>query len=418
MGKKVFYGYWVLACCFFFAFIAESSIVVFGIFIKPIEASLGWGQTQIMGASTIFIIAGALASPFVGKFVEWYGARCIVSIGALITSIGLILLSKTNALWHFYLGYVFIGVGCVATGLISVTYTISNWFERKRGMALGIMSTGVGVSSIVFAPLCAVYLIPYLDWRGAYMALGVIHVAAVLPLSLTVLRTRPSDMGLYPDGITPPISNGIDGTAERSAAPFSGQGLSLTIAITTAAFWLIGISLLFNHTHLGAMQALFPHLVALGFSKSLSASAVGLLGLASTAGMFFFGWLCDKTTAPKSAAAGLAMIALGIMLIIMVSPGSPLWLICFAVVIMGFGIGSWMPTLSMMTSTTFGMVSYGPIFGVLNIFASAGAAFSPLLAGRVYDATRSYRWAFIVILVMVILAIPAALLVRKPRMMV
>jgi len=404
-----------LACCFLFTLVVESGIVVLGLFIKPLETALGWSQTRILGASTVLTVASALAAPLAGRLAERHGARKVVFTGALIIGAGFFLLSRTAVLWQFYVGYGLTGVGMTAAGPITLTYVVSNWFERRRGMAVGTMAMGVGVSSIVFAPLVAVYLIPHFGWSNAYLILGAIHLGVFLPLSLLVLRTRPADMGLHADGIASRTEEAAGFGATPAGRSSPAAGVSLRVAVTTAAFWLIGVSLIFNHTHLGVLQTIFPHLQDMGFSASVASSAVGLCGVVTTLGMFFFGWLCDRMSAAGASAIGLGVMALGILMLLTVGPQSPVEVMWLCIGIMGFGVGSWMPTMSMLTSSTFGMAFYAATFGTLSLFASAGAAAGPLIAGYVYDVRHSYVWAFGIIVTMIVLAIPVVLLVRRPH---
>lgn len=414
MPRNVFYGYWVLACCFIFTLVLECNVVVFSLFIKPLQASLGWSQALILGGSTIFTVASAIAAPLCGRLVERWGARPMVTGGTLIICAGFFVLSRTTSIVEFYAGYVLAGLGLTATGPLTLTYVVSNWFEQRRGMAVGAMSTGVGLASIIFAPLVAVYLLPHFGWRTAYLVLGLVHLVAILPLSWFVLQTRPEDMGLYADGAAgkKEALAGVPASTPDSAAP---EGFSLRAAAAASAFWLIGISLVFNHTHLGVLQTIFPHLREIGFSPQVAASAVGVSGAVATLGLFFFGWLCDKTGAPAATALGLGLMTGAIVALMAIGPHSSLIVLWLSIAILGFGVGSWMPTLSMLTSMTFGMASYGAIFGVLTLFTCVGAAAGPLIAGYAYDMTGSYFWAFGIMAVIIALGIPAILFVRKPR---
>ena len=414
MYKKPFYGYWVLACCFIFTLILECNVVVFSLFIKPLQASLGWSQTLILGGSTIFITASALIAPLCGRLAERLGARTMVTAGTLVIGAGLFILSRAENITEFYAGYILAGLGYTAAGAVTLTYVVSNWFERRRGVAVGTMSMGVGIASIIFAPLVAVYLLPNLGWRATYSTLGLIHVAVILPLSILVLRTRPGDMGLRADGATNDVADAGKDRGQPIKADSIDEGLSLKAAASTSAFWLIGISLVLNHTHLGVLQIIYPHLREIGFSPQVAASAIGLTGAVATLGLFFFGWFCDKTGAPKATAIGMGLMTVAIVMFMAIGPHSPPALLWLSVAILGFGSGSWMPTMSMLTSMTFGMASYGPIFGVMMLFASVGAAAGPLIAGYVHDVTLSYFWAFCIMAVMITLGIPAVLFAKRP----
>jgi MFS family permease len=405
----IFYGYWILGTCCLFCMISMlESLSAFSLFVRPLQGGFGWSRTEIMAGFTCMVTIVALTSPVAGRLIDRYGARKVMVPGALIAMTGLVLLSRMTSLPHLYVGYSLIGVGSTATGPVGLSYVVSRWFRRKRGMALGIMSGGIGLTGIVLVPLTAVYLIPHFGWGTTYSIMALLTGTVILPLSFFVLRTKPADLGLYPDGVKE--TEDIGATEGRVSVP---KAISLKVAVATSAFWLIALSLAFNHTHVGVFQSVFPHLGDLGFPVSTAASVMSVCGAMGCTGMFLFGWLCDRIAPKRAAAIGLALIILGISLLVIVGPSSPPGLLYLFAAVMGLGTGSWMPTMSMLTSTTFGMASYGAIFGTMSFFQYAGAALGPLITGYSYDAFHSYHRGLIAILLMVATAIPLVLAVPK-----
>jgi MFS family permease len=379
------------------------------LFIKPLEAAMGWSRTELMFGFTVVLVFVAITSPFAGRVVDRFGGRTIITIGALLGGVGLVILSQMNSLWQYYAGYACIGMGLSAMGQISSSYVISHWFSRRRGKAIGIMSMGMGLAGIVFPFLVGVYLIPNFGWSNTYLALAVITVGITVPLSLFVIKNKPADVGLFPDGIEASQSAILNGTISLAY-----EGLSPKMALATPAFWLIAISMLFYHTNIGIMQNQIPHFGDIGFPIDLAASAFSITSIMVSFGMFFFGWLCDRIPAKFANFIGLFLTASGISIFINIDATSPTGLIWLYAIILGFGMGNWMPTLSMLTSTTFDLASYGTIFGMLSFFQSLGAASGPLFAAYLYDVTGTYHWAFIIILGLVVLAMPLVLAVRRP----
>ncbi len=407
---KFFYGYWILTACFITNMIGTGcSILSFSLFVTPLTTDMGWSRAELMAAFTILLACTSLMSPFAGRLIDRYGARKVISLGALLTVIGLVLLSQMNSLWHYYAGYVVIGIGVTGASQITTSCVISHWFVKRRGMAIGIIAMGMGVSGIIFAPLVGVYLIPHFGWSNAYLSLAVIIVLFIIPLSLFVIRTKPADLGLLPDGMESFETANIDEVKVTSSA-----GLSLKMALSTSAFWLMAVSYLLNCTHMGVLQNQVPHLSDMGFPIGIAATTMSITASMSTAGTFFFGWLCDKISAKFACVVGLCLIALGILIFTNVEAGSPVWTVWLYAIILGFGLGSWMPTMSLLASSSFGLASYGAIFGMLSLFQGFGAAMSPLLIGYLYDFMGTYYWAFIIVLTMVVLAIPLVLAVRRP----
>ena len=408
---RIFYGYWIVAAFFLFNVVGVGcGPIAFSLFVAPLQNDLGWSRTEIMAAFTILLMCIAIMAPFVGRMVDRHGARMIISLGAWLVGIGLALLSQMNSLWQFYVGYAVLGIGVTAISQVTSTFVVSQWFSRRRGTAIGITSMGIGLGGIIYAPFVAIYLIPNFGWSHAYLAMGVIVVVIVFPLSLLVIRTRPADLGLFPDGAEAPET-----TSLTESSPPAARGLSLKMALATPAFWLIAAAIFLQHNHMGILQNQVPHLGDIGFPLPIAASVLSIGAGIGTAGMFFFGWLCDKIQAKFAFFIGLFFIAVGISIFINIKAQSPVWMIWLYAAILGFGTGSWLPTLSMLTSTSFGLAAYGAIFGTLSFFQSFGAAIGPLIAGYLYDSMNTYHWAFIIILGMTVLAMPLILSVRRPE---
>ena len=144
---------------------AGTGYYAFSLFYKPLEAEFGWGRGTISVAFTIYFVIQALTSPFIGQLVDRYGARKLITLGALISGLGFLWLTFMQDLYSFYGGYVVIGLGATAMGIVPTTQVVSNWFTKRRGFALGIMSTGIGAGAVVLAPIVGAYLIPGFGWR-------------------------------------------------------------------------------------------------------------------------------------------------------------------------------------------------------------------------------------------------------------
>jgi MFS family permease len=188
------------------------------------------------------------------------------------------------------------------------------------------------------------------------------------------------------------------------------------MAFRTPAFWLIALgSLLFGFSTMAVTQNQVPHLIDIGFSASVAASAVSIVGAFSGIGKFLFGFLCDLMNPKYARAIGLGLQLTAIIIIMNLSPSSPLVLIWLYAILIGLSFGSWVPSLSMLTSTNFGLVAYGSILGMMAFFDMGGGAFGPLFAGYIYDVQQSYILAFNVFLVLISMAITASLLIRKPK---
>jgi len=409
---NVFYGYWIVMATFFCLFIASGcGFFAFSLFVRPLQADFGWGRGEIMAAFTIFYLVAGVASPFAGRVVDHYGAKKVISIGALIAGLGFVSLSSMNNLWHFYVSYAIIGVGMAAMGHVPSSAIVSNWFKKRRGTAIGIMSIGIGAGGFVLAPLVGGYLIPNFDWRFSYLVLAVLTWVLIIPLALLVIKTKPADMGLYPDGKQAPEAMSV-----TEASSLTTKGVTLQMALATSGFWLIAVSFLTGlFSQVGVLQHQVPYLEDIGFPVAMASGALGVVGLMSGIGKFGFGWLCDRIPAKYAWSIGLGFQAVSIIILINIEPSSPLTPIWLYAIMIGLGAGSWLPTMSILVSTNFGLAAYGAIYGAVTLFENIGVATGPLMAGYMYDATGNYHWAFIIFLVLHAVALPTALAVRRPK---
>ena len=188
------------------------------------------------------------------------------------------------------------------------------------------------------------------------------------------------------------------------------------MALATSAFWLIAVSFLFMHFSAdGIMQSQVPHLQDIGFPIPIAAGILGGVGLASAVGKFGFGWLCDQIPAKYAFAISLGLQIGAIIILMSIESESPLAVLWLYAIVMGLGASGWLPTMSMLTSTHFGLASYGAIFGAVAFFQSIGASTSPLMAGYMYDVMNTYYWAFIIFLALYVVALLVILVLRRPK---
>ena len=410
---KLFYGYWIIVVTFLcLAIQSGAGIYAFSLFYKPLQAEFDWGRGAISAAFTICFIVHGLASPFIGRMVDHYGARKVISLGALITGLGFLWLTLMQNLWSFYAGYVVIGLGMTAIGPIPTTQVVSNWFTKRRGLAIGMMSTGIGIGGLVLAPLVGAYLIPSFGWRASYLAIAVLTWVLIIPTALLVIKARPADIGLYPDGL-----EAAEATAEANLTAQASEGWALNMALKTSTFWLITVAFtVANFNQLGIIQHQVNHLTDTGFPLATAATALGAVGLFSAIGKFGFGWLCDQMPAKHAASISYALQIAAIIMLISLKPTSPLAMIWLYAIVMGLGVGGWMPTMSILISANFGLASYGAIFGMVSLVHYLGGAFGPLVAGQMFDVMQTYYWVFIIFLVLYTVAISLMLAVRHPKL--
>ncbi|MBI2288067.1 MAG: MFS transporter [Chloroflexi bacterium] len=383
----------------------------FSLFVRPLQEDLGWTRGGIMAAYTIYSLLSGAASPFIGRVIDRYAASKVISVGAFISGLGFVLLSLMSNLWHFYGSYIVIAVGMTAMGTIPTTMVVSNWFQKRRGTVIGIMSTGMGAGGVVLTPLIGGYLIPGFSWRIAYLVLAVLTWLMVIPLALLVIKTRPADIGLYPDGVADP-----EVVVEAKTVLTTPGGLTLKMALATPAFWLIALSSLASGFSLvGILMSQVPYLEDIGFPVAIAAGTLGGVSLVSLGGRVGFGWLCDRIPAKYACCIGIGIQVASLIVLMNVQSTSSLAIIWLYVIILGLCVGSWLPVMAMLVSDNFGFVSYGAIFGIIMFVQSIGVALGPIVAGYMYDSMNTYYWAFITFLILYAVSALSVLAVRRPK---
>ena len=406
------HGSWIVLFSFLSLFVYSSCCIYsFGLFVLPLEEAFGWNRASIMLANTLSIAARGLFSIFVGRLSDRYNPRWILVPGAAVAGAGLIMVGNATSLVPFVLWYALAGVGFACVGFIPVTSIIFRWFRKFRGRALGIGGLGVGIGGFAVAPVIGGYVIPALGWRAGFILMGIFTIIVVILPAFLILRGDPEDMGLLPDGERGP---GVG--ARRPEEPAAAvEGLSLRQAMRTRAFWLAVVSCAAFGIPMNAiLQNHVAHLQDIGFPLALVVGAMGGMGLANAAGKIGFGALCD-TVKPKNALAlGLAVQFVALAILVGIRPSSPALAVWLYALLMGLGLGSWVPAMTMTTSSTFGMAAYGTIYGTIVLINTLGNAVGPLFAGYVYDVQHNYQLAFIVMLVLYAIAVVTALLIKRP----
>ena len=408
---RFFYGYWILFACFMAQFISSGLITYcFSVYVKPLTTDFGWSRASFMAGATIMNLITGLSAPFVGKLLYRIGSKTMIAIGALITGAGFALLSFTQSLWQFYVFYAVVGIGWATMGIVPTSAVVSNWFKRRRDFAIGILGMGIGVGGFTM-PLLTNNLITNYGWRSSFLIMGCMAALVMVPVSLLIVKNRPEDMGLFPDGDT-------SGNVVQRVRPNSAPETSFTLAqaLKTPVFWLMFLAFLtFSFANQAIFQNHAPHLQDMEFSPAIAATAIGIVGIGSAFGKFGLGWLCDFIAPKYALVLGILFQSAAILILMNIKANSPIILVYLYAILLGLGVGSWLPAMSMTTSTTFGLASYGTIFGIINLSSMLGGAAGPLAAGMIFDANQSYFWSFIMSFGVYAVALPAIMLVRRPK---
>jgi len=344
-----------------------------------------------------------LASPGAGRLVDRAGARRVIGTSILALAACLFALSSAKApIWKLYALYAL--AGALGSGATPVTYSrvVANWFDRRRGIALGVSSAGIGLGAFIM-PSLAQFVIDAAGWRTAYLTLAGASLAVAAPAVGIFLRGSPEDVGLFPDG--------IEKALKGAAQPL--PGMRVLEALRTGVFWqLCAIFFFVSACVNGSIAHLSPLLTDQGVSGRNAALATSLFGGATILGRVGNGYLVDRFFAPRVAAALFGGAAAGLAMLWMGVTGSAAYL---AAALLGLGIGAEADVMPFLVSRYFGMRSMGELFGCVFGCYTLGVAAGPYLFGAGFDATGSYRTPLGYALAALLLAIVATFCLGKYR---
>ena len=381
-GISVFYGWWlVLACAVGLFWGPPVTIFSFSVFLKPVMQDFHVSRAAVSLGFTLHLLTVAASAPLAGWLIDRYGSRKIILLAtSLFGSILLLNKPLVANLGQFYLFN--IALGLVGTGVGPLPYgrVVSLWFDRSRGLALGLMMVGIGSGAMIM-PSLAQWLITKFGWHTANVALGGAVLFIALPIVAVLLRERPEDMGLLPDGKLPEAV-GAEGETLVSGLSMLDAWRTGTFWLMVGAFFLVSASVQGCMIHLTAMfgdHGISPQTAALGSSV---AGASVLLGRGGT------GYLLDRFFAPRVATAFFAGTAVGIGLLWM---GSSAVILFVGALFVGLGLGAELDLIAYLIGRYFGLRAFGRIYGsAFAAFALAGAI-GPLIMGAGFDSTGSYR---------------------------
>ncbi len=406
--RPIFFGWTIVGALGLTTIVSYGTTsYAFGVLLAPIAEDQGWSRAALSGAYALGILVAGLLGVPIGRLVDRFGGRFLMSAGSALGGIVLVALSRVRGVGEFDLLW---GVGLgLATALTfyPVSFTIvTNWFERRRGAALAWLTTLGGLASPVFIPTTG-WLVAHVGWRETLLLLGLAQLAVAFPLHALLVRRHPEDLGLRPDGRVEPERLG----PTPPAAGRHPKGMAVGQALRDGAFWSLSVA---GGVEQLAAMVVFGHQIALmtsrGFDPVFAAGIAGLIGLASLPGRFLLNRLSDRYDAQLLLALVLATLGLGVVVITLAN--SVIWLYLY-VVVYGVAFGARSPLRASVMAGHYGRRAYGTITAVQGVVVAVPAAFGPLAAGWLYDRLGDYQLAFW--LTAGAFAIAALLILLTPR---
>lgn len=394
---RFFYGWIVTACAFCVLSLTYGVQYSFGVFLPAMLDELGWQRASIAGAFSLYSMMYSGCSLISGRLTDSRGPQFVIALGGVLLGLGIIATSRMSATWHMYVFYGLIASLGMSTAYIPCNTTVVKWFQRKRGLALGLASSGSSCGILSCPPLAS-HLIAQWGWRPVYCAFGVTILLLLNVVARFMVRS-PELLGLAPDGdppaplIRPPASPATHtGDPTQHVNVVAPVGWTLQQAWRLPSFWLLFVVFVIM---LLTVPVPFVHIVAyardLGFSPTQGALAVSVMGFCAFVGSLSLGPLSDRIGRKQGLIISLILQVVAFLLFLSAHSLGQLYSGAAA---FGFFYGSMATLFPALIGDYFGRLHAGAIAGFL--FAGAGmlGAWGPMIAGYLRDTSGSYHVAF------------------------
>jgi len=395
---RVFYGWWVVATAALGLFFSSFPMVVFSfaVFFKPLSQEFHSGRAGISLAFTLHNLVAAVSVPLLaGRLVDRYGARKVI-LPYTMTFALMLLSSKilSGKMWELYAFYAALGLAGSGMSVVPYGSVVAKWFDRRRGLAFGLMMFGLGSGAIIM-PAVAQRLITLFGWRAAYAAFGFGVLLVPMPIVAMFLKETPEKMGFLPDGAMQ-MSVAAPDDDDDQGMSWHEAWHSRTFWLMVAAFFLVGASVHASVIHMSAM------LTDRGISVQAAALAGSLIGVALLAGRVGAGYLLDRFFAPYVAACFFGGAAMGLVLLL---ASRTVEVTLVGAFLIGLGFGAEGDIVAYMTSRYFGLRSFGEIAGYTYAAFVLAGGLGPLLMGAGFDLTGSYTLPLVIFLIATVVAV-------------
>jgi len=409
---RFYYGWIIVATCFFILTLTSLVATSFPIFYVPVLEGFNWSRGSTAIALSIHLVLSGIAAPFAGGLIDRYGPRLIMPIGAILTGAALLLLSRSMALWQVYATFGVLGaIGCSAIHITPLTAVASNWFTRNRGLAISLVVAGPGAGQLLILPLLQ-SLIQRTGWRNTYLLFGLAILIVPTVLVRLFLYREPADKGVALEEETRPQRSGTN-TDEGCEQAEVNRGVTteyvvvdkqwaetdwtIAKAIRTQRFWmlLLVLALVASGFFLIGIH-LIAYLEDKGYSPQIAAYVMGFQGFINIFGTLLGGMLGDRIGREKTLSLGV-LFYIGCIVFLNLSGFSVSLILLVAFVLFyGVGYGMAFPALMASVADLFQGKHFGSILGVLLLGGYFGAAFGSWVGGFLFDWTHAYRLNFFV----------------------
>ena len=414
----LYYGWVILAAASVPSFGARPvmAVATLSVFVVPMTETFGWTRGQFSGAVSLGALFGLLVSPMAGRLIDRYGSGVLLSASSAMVGLCAIGLSLTSPIWSFYLLYV-PGRAVFSSPLeLGTSTAVSNWFIRRRPMALALMGIIQGIGLTIF-PLIAQVLINGWGWRTAWLAMGIFTISSgIIPVLLLMAR-RPEDMNLEPDPkrtrlLGPDSLAKTDVDRESTTHSFTEFNYTVRQALRTKAFWILVLFSVFGFiVQAGVSLHQVPHYIGQGVPTHLAALTASTFAFGQVPGGLFWTMLARRLPLRIllcMAGATMSLGAIGTGFSASLATGIPMGLL------LGIGVGGMQLLLRLTWADYYGRLHLGSIRGLTLPAQIGGQALGPIVAGFMFDATGGYKTPFTVFGIIVAFAAVVVLAATSP----
>jgi len=372
-------------------------------FFKPLQEEFGWSYTVTSSVQSVHLLIYIISSFFVGWMVDRYGPRLPLIICALFLCVGFLLCSRITNINDLYLSYSLASAGAGIVWSLPLSI-VQRWFTKKRGLALGLTVSGIGIGTFVWA-LLVNYFIYHYGWRNSYVLMGVI-TGIVLVVSSFLIRVPEENQSSPRVKFKLPSRN-----APSSDSPVL-EGMGLAQAFRSKKLWLICLfQFFFNVGIFFVFVHLVPFGIQMGIDKSIAAAGIAFMGGVSVLGRVLSPMFIERKMRSRWETGLIicSIVASFIMACFIFISSLPVFFM--SIIIFGYFYGSWIPLVVALTGRSFGLRNLGTVLGITQI-GLIGGIIGPLVGGFIHDQTGSYTLAFIIAAVVFLFAGAAAFAIR------
>jgi sugar phosphate permease len=399
LPKSVFYGWYIAVGCAVLSFVGVG-VGYYGlaVFLKPLKDEHHWSTTAVSGATGLYFSISGLTSAVVGPRIDRDGPIKFMAFGIVVVGLSVAAIGFVHSLWQLYLVYSILAVAFGMSTAVATNAIMTRWFVRRRAKAMAVSATGVSAGGVILSPLIS----KLVDIGGTELAapsMGILVVAVALPVLFLVIAWDPKLMGLKPDGNMPPAPVGAH---TLLAEQVQLRRWSMDEARRTRAFWSLTIAFLLVLT---AQTGYVFHQISfledrLG-SRSTAALALSVTAGGSIIARLIVGMFADNLDKRKFTVGLFVLQATSILLIIHTENLAATWALTL---VFGFTIGNVYMMQSLLVGEIFGLVSFGAVFGLVNLVGQVGAGAGPFGIGYLRDQTGGYGIPFTVTALLTYLA--------------